>query len=67
MHLIGSRTTVAGQLGELVRETTADEVMLVPLAFDGLIRSSILRTVAAGLTRNVRTVPKYASPLIATA
>ncbi|GAA1134677.1 LLM class flavin-dependent oxidoreductase [Kribbella jejuensis] len=66
-HIVGSRTTVAAELGELVRETTADEIMLVPLAFDGLVRSSILRTVAAGLTRNVRTVPRYAAPLIATA
>ncbi|HEY3559777.1 MAG TPA: MsnO8 family LLM class oxidoreductase [Kribbella sp.] len=66
-YIIGSRTTVAAQLGELVRETTADEVMLVPLAFDGLIRSSILRTVASALTHNVRPVPRYASPLIATA
>jgi luciferase family oxidoreductase group 1 len=66
-YVVGSRATVAAQLGELVASTTADEVMLVPLAFDGLIRSAILRTVAAGLTRIVRTVPRSAPPLIATA
>jgi len=66
-HIVGSRTTVVSELGELVASTTADEIMLVPLAFDGLIRSSILRTVAAGLTRTVRTVPRHAPPLIATA
>jgi luciferase family oxidoreductase group 1 len=66
-HVVGSRATVAGQLGTVVAETTADEVMLVPLAFDGLIRSAILRTVAAGLPRFARTVPRQASPLIATA
>jgi alkanesulfonate monooxygenase SsuD/methylene tetrahydromethanopterin reductase-like flavin-dependent oxidoreductase (luciferase family) len=66
-HIVGSRATVAAELGELVAETSADEVMLVPLAFDGLIRSSILRTVAAALTRIVRTVPRHAPPLIATA
>ena len=51
----------------LVAATTADEIMLVPLAFDGLIRSAILRTVAAGLTRVIRTAPRHAPPLIATA
>ncbi len=66
-HVVGSRTTVAAALGELVVATTADEIMLVPLAFDGLIRSSILRNVAAALTRIVRTVPRSAPPLIATA
>jgi alkanesulfonate monooxygenase SsuD/methylene tetrahydromethanopterin reductase-like flavin-dependent oxidoreductase (luciferase family) len=66
-HIVGSRTTVAAALGELVAATTADEIMLVPLAFDGLIRSSILRNVAAALTRIVRTVPRSAPPLIATA
>ncbi|MBB6565018.1 MsnO8 family LLM class oxidoreductase [Kribbella sandramycini] len=66
-HIVGSRTSVVSALGELVAETTADEVMLVPLAFDGLVRSSILRTIAAGLTRTIRTVPRHAPPLIATA
>ena len=66
-HVVGSRATVAAALGKLVVETTADEIMLVPLAFDGLIRSSILRNVAAALTRVVRTVPRSAPPLIATA
>ncbi|TDW17529.1 MsnO8 family LLM class oxidoreductase [Kribbella kalugense] len=66
-HVVGSRATVAAELGALVASTTADEVMLVPLAFDGIIRSAILRTVAAGLTRVVRTVPRHTSPLIATA
>ncbi len=55
------------ELGALVAETTADEIMLVPLAFDGLVRSAILRTIAAGLTRTVRTVPRHAPSLIATA
>jgi hypothetical protein len=41
--------------------------MLVPLAFDGLIRSAILRTVAAGLTRTVRTVARPAPHFVATA
>ncbi|WP_427888086.1 MsnO8 family LLM class oxidoreductase [Kribbella sp. GL6] len=63
-HVVGSRTTVASRLGTLVAETAADEVMLVPLAFDGLIRSAILRTVAAGLTKVVRTGGR---PLAATA
>jgi luciferase family oxidoreductase group 1 len=66
-HIVGSRATVAAELGTLVAATTADEVMLVPLAFDGLIRSAILRTVAAALTRIIRTVPRHAPPLIATA
>lgn len=66
-HIVGSRATVASELGTLVAATTADEIMLVPLAFDGLIRASILRTVAAGLTRIIRTVPRHAPPLIATA
>ncbi|HZX02073.1 MsnO8 family LLM class oxidoreductase [Kribbella sp.] len=66
-HVVGSRATVAGQLGTMVAETAADEVMLVPLAFDGLIRSAILRTVAASLTRVVRTPAQQTSPLIATA
>jgi alkanesulfonate monooxygenase SsuD/methylene tetrahydromethanopterin reductase-like flavin-dependent oxidoreductase (luciferase family) len=66
-HVVGSRATVAAELGALVASTTADEVMLVPLAFDGIIRSAILRTVAAGLTRIVRTVPRQSAPLIATA
>jgi luciferase family oxidoreductase group 1 len=65
--VVGSRTTVVAELGALVADTTADELMLVPLAFDGLIRSAILRTIAAGLTRTVRTVPRQAPPLIATA
>lgn len=63
-HVVGSRTTVASRLGALVAETAADEVMLVPLAFDGLIRSAILRTVAAGLTKVSRTLPE---PLVASA
>ncbi|MGZ0150457.1 MsnO8 family LLM class oxidoreductase [Kribbella sp. WER1] len=66
-HVVGSRATVAGRLGTLVAETTADEVMLVPLAFDGLIRSAILRTVATALPRPARTVPRRTSPLTATA
>ena len=58
----GGRAGFAGR-----PSTAANEIMLVPLAFDGLIRSAILRTVAAGLTRTVRTVPRHAPPLIATA
>jgi alkanesulfonate monooxygenase SsuD/methylene tetrahydromethanopterin reductase-like flavin-dependent oxidoreductase (luciferase family) len=65
--VVGSRASVVTQLGTLVADTTADELMLIPLAFDGLIRSAILRTIAAGLTRMVRTVPRHAPPLIATA
>jgi alkanesulfonate monooxygenase SsuD/methylene tetrahydromethanopterin reductase-like flavin-dependent oxidoreductase (luciferase family) len=66
-NVVGSRATVAAELGGLVAETAADEIMLVPLAFDGLMRSSILRTVASALTRVVRTAPTHAPPLIATA
>jgi luciferase family oxidoreductase group 1 len=66
-HIVGSRTTVVSGLGSLVAGTEADEIMLVPLAFDGLVRSAILRTIAAGLTRTIRTVPRHAPPLIATA
>jgi hypothetical protein len=65
--IVGSRASVVAELGGLVASTTADEIMLVPLAFDGLVRSAILRTIAAGLTRMVRTVPRHAPPLIATA
>ncbi|MEU4292710.1 MsnO8 family LLM class oxidoreductase [Kribbella sp. NPDC026596] len=65
--IVGSRATVVSELGELVADTAADEIMLVPLAFDGLVRSAILRTIAAGLTRMVRTIPRHAPPLIATA
>ena len=61
-HIVGSRATVASELDALAASTTADEIMLVPLAFDGLVRSATLRTVAAGLTRTIRTV----QPLIAT-
>lgn len=66
-HIIGSRATVVARLGALAANTAADEVMLVPLAFDGLIRSSILRTVATGLSRAVRTVPRPAPHFVATA
>ncbi|MFI6829073.1 MULTISPECIES: MsnO8 family LLM class oxidoreductase [unclassified Kribbella] len=66
-HIVGSRATVVSALGTLAAETGADEIMLVPLAFDGLVRSAILRTIAAGLTKSVRTVPRHAPPLIATA
>jgi alkanesulfonate monooxygenase SsuD/methylene tetrahydromethanopterin reductase-like flavin-dependent oxidoreductase (luciferase family) len=66
-HIVGSRATVVSGLGTLVAETGADEIMLIPLAFDGLVRSAILRTIAGGLTRTVRTVPRHAPPLIATA
>ncbi|MGW1341954.1 MsnO8 family LLM class oxidoreductase [Kribbella sp. NPDC002412] len=66
-HVVGSRATVVSGLGRLVAATGADEVMLVPLAFDGLVRSAILRTIAGGLTGAVRTVPRHAPPLIATA
>ena len=65
--IVGSRASVVAELGGLVASTTADEIMLVPLAFDGLVRSAILRTIAAGLTRMVRTIPRHAPPLIATA
>ena len=65
--IVGSRATVVSELGELAADTAADEIMLVPLAFDGLVRSAILRTIAAGLTRMVRTIPRHAPPLIATA
>jgi luciferase family oxidoreductase group 1 len=65
--IVGSRATVVTELAELVAATTADELLLVPLAFDGLVRSAILRTIAAGLTRMVRTIPRHAPPLIATA
>ncbi|MFI7066421.1 MsnO8 family LLM class oxidoreductase [Kribbella sp. NPDC050124] len=66
-HIVGSRATVVSELGRLVAATGADEVMLVPLAFDGLVRSAILRTIAGGLTGTVRAVPRHAPPLIATA
>jgi luciferase family oxidoreductase group 1 len=66
-NIVGTRASVVSGLGSLVASTCADEVMLVPLAFDGLVRSAILRTIAAGLTRTVRTVPRHAPPLIATA
>ncbi|TDD28124.1 MsnO8 family LLM class oxidoreductase [Kribbella turkmenica] len=66
-HIVGSRATVVSELGSLVAATGADEAMLVPLAFDGLVRSAILRTIAGGLTRMVRTIPRHAPPLIATA
>jgi luciferase family oxidoreductase group 1 len=66
-NIVGTRASVVSGLGSLVASTGADEVMLVPLAFDGLVRSAILRTIAAGLTRTVRTVPRHAPPLIATA
>lgn len=66
-HIVGSRASVVSDLGSLAASTGADEIMLVPLAFDGLVRSAILRTVAAGLTRALRTVPRHAPPLIATA
>ncbi len=49
-------------LASVAASTEADEVMLVPLAFDGLVRSAILRTVAAGLTRAIRSVPRHAPP-----
>ncbi len=66
-NIVGTRASVVSGLGALVASTGADEIMLVPLAFDGLVRSAILRTIAAGLTRTVRTVPRHAPPLIATA
>jgi alkanesulfonate monooxygenase SsuD/methylene tetrahydromethanopterin reductase-like flavin-dependent oxidoreductase (luciferase family) len=66
-NIVGTRASVVSGLGSLVAGTGADEVMLVPLAFDGLVRSAILRTIAACLTRTVRTVPRHAPPLIATA
>ena len=66
-HIVGSRATVVSALGTLQAGTGADEIMLIPLAFDGLVRSAILRTIAAGLTKKIRTVPRHAPPLIATA
>lgn len=66
-HIVGSRATVASELASLAADTGADEIMLVPLAFDGLVRSAILRTTAAGLTRTVRSVPRSAPHFVATA
>ncbi|MDX6250621.1 MAG: hypothetical protein QOF10_3981 [Kribbellaceae bacterium] len=66
-HVVGSRAAVASSLASLAASTGADEIMLVPLAFDGLIRSAILRTVAAGLSRAVRTVARPAPHCVATA
>jgi luciferase family oxidoreductase group 1 len=66
-HIVGARAGVASALASLAATTGADEIMLVPLAFDGLIRSAILRTVAAGLTRAIRTVARPAPHFVATA
>jgi alkanesulfonate monooxygenase SsuD/methylene tetrahydromethanopterin reductase-like flavin-dependent oxidoreductase (luciferase family) len=66
-HVVGSRAAVASGLASLAASTGADEIMLVPLAFDGLIRSAILRTVAAGLSRAVRTVARPTPHFVATA
>ncbi|WP_145803467.1 MsnO8 family LLM class oxidoreductase [Kribbella amoyensis] len=66
-HIIGSRATVAAGLASLAAKTSADEIMLAPLAYDGLVRASILRTVAAALTRAIRTVPRPAPHFVATA
>jgi hypothetical protein len=41
--------------------------MVVPLGFDGLVRSAILRTIAAGLSRAIRAVPRHAPHFVATA
>ncbi len=66
-HIVGSRSTVAAGLAKLAAGTGAAEIMLAPLAYDGLVRSSILRTVAAALTRAIRTVPRSAPHFVATA
>lgn len=66
-HIIGSRATVAAGLANLAARTGADEIMLTPLAYDGLARASILRTVAAGLTRAIRRVARPAPHFVATA
>ncbi|HEY0475508.1 MAG TPA: MsnO8 family LLM class oxidoreductase [Kribbella sp.] len=66
-HIVGSRAGVASALATLAATTRADEIMLVPLAFDGLIRSAILRTVAAGLTRTVRTAAHSTPHFVASA
>jgi alkanesulfonate monooxygenase SsuD/methylene tetrahydromethanopterin reductase-like flavin-dependent oxidoreductase (luciferase family) len=66
-HIVGSRSTVASGLAKLAAGTGAAEIMLAPLAYDGLVRSSILRTVAAALTRAIRTVPRSAPHFVATA
>jgi luciferase family oxidoreductase group 1 len=66
-HVVGSRATVAAGLGSLAARTGADEIMLAPLAYDGLVRSSILRTVATGLTRAIRSVTRPAPHFVATA
>lgn len=66
-YVIGTRAGVAAGLASVAASTGADEVMLVPLAFDGLVRSAILRTVAAGLTRAIRSVPRHTPHFVATA
>ncbi|WP_344219339.1 MsnO8 family LLM class oxidoreductase [Kribbella sancticallisti] len=66
-YVVGSRSGVAAGLASVAASTGADEIMVVPLAFDGLVRSAILRTIAAGLTRAIRTMPRHAPHFVATA
>jgi luciferase family oxidoreductase group 1 len=66
-YVVGTRAGVAAGLAAVAASTGADEIMLVPLAFDGLARSAILRTVAAGLTRAIRSVPRHTPHFVATA
>ncbi|MEV6410874.1 MsnO8 family LLM class oxidoreductase [Kribbella sp. NPDC051718] len=66
-YVVGTRAGVAAGLASVAASTGADELMLVPLAFDSLVRSAILRTVAAGLTRAIRSVPRHAPHFVATA
>jgi luciferase family oxidoreductase group 1 len=66
-YVVGTRSGVSAGLASVAASAGADEVMLVPLAFDGLVRSSILRTAAAGLTRAIRSIPRHAPHFVATA
>jgi luciferase family oxidoreductase group 1 len=66
-YVVGTRAGVAAGLASVAASTGADELMLVPLGFDGLVRSAILRTVAAGLTRAIRSIPRHAPHFVATA
>ncbi|WP_241998340.1 MULTISPECIES: MsnO8 family LLM class oxidoreductase [Kribbella] len=66
-YVVGSRSGVASGLATVAATTGADEIMLVPLAFDSLVRSAILRTIASGLTRAIRTIPRHAPHFVATA
>jgi luciferase family oxidoreductase group 1 len=66
-YVVGSRAGVAAGLASVAATTGADEIMVVPLGFDGLVRSAILRTIAAGLSRAIRAVPRHAPHFVATA